>query len=206
MLWLSDARRNKFDAKGIKCLFLGYCKGTKAYRFMCAEIRKIIRSRDVVFDEDSTIIGHTLEMSPSGSSETPLLVLVDESSKPTLSNASDDDDSNKEELVGDNEVVAPTPSEEEEAKSIQEPRYPRKEQWPPGEWWKNHILLQQEVEGTNVPSLEDPFNVCKAMRSEDVSKWKVAMQEEYDSLIANGMWESPWAKGSTSRRCSSAST
>ena len=33
---------------------------------------------NVVFDEDSTSVGHGLEMSPSGSSETPSLVLVDE--------------------------------------------------------------------------------------------------------------------------------
>src|SRR5579875_3683115 len=27
-----DAKRTKLDAKGTKCLFLGYCEGTKAYR------------------------------------------------------------------------------------------------------------------------------------------------------------------------------
>ena len=37
-------------------------------------------------------------------------------------------------------------------------------------------------------TLEDPLNVCKAMRSEDASKWEAAMQEKYDSLMANGTW------------------
>ena len=73
-----QAKRGKLDAKGTKCLFLGYCEGTKAYRLMCVETGKIIRSRDVVFVEDSTSVGHGLEMSPSGS-DTPPLVLVDES-------------------------------------------------------------------------------------------------------------------------------
>ena len=32
-----DEKRTKLDAKGIKCLFVGYCKGTKAYRLVCLE-------------------------------------------------------------------------------------------------------------------------------------------------------------------------
>ena len=32
---VSDQRRTKLDVKGIKCLFFGYCEGTKAYRLIC---------------------------------------------------------------------------------------------------------------------------------------------------------------------------
>ena len=145
-----DSKRGKLDAKGTKCLFLGYCEGTKAYRLMCVETRKIIRSRDVVFDEDSTSVGHGLEMSPSGSSETPSLVLVDKSSKPTLPSASDVNESKNEELVDAEEGESPssssTPSEGEDHGSTQEPRCPRRERRPLREWWKNHSLPQQDVE------------------------------------------------------------
>ena len=133
-----DAKRGKLDAKGTKCLFLGYCEGTKAYRLMCVETMKIIRSRDVVFDEDSTSVGHGLEMSPSGSSETPSLVLVDESSKPPPTDDGDDGDLKKVEKPEGEEGGAsvapsstPTPSNVEDE---QEPRYPRRERRPPGEW------------------------------------------------------------------------
>ena len=37
--------------------------------------------------------------------------------------------------------------------------------------------------------LDDPMNLCKALRSKDVSKWEAAMQEEYDLLMVNGTWE-----------------
>ncbi len=33
------------------CVFLGYCERTKAYRLMCVETKRIIKSRDVVFLE-----------------------------------------------------------------------------------------------------------------------------------------------------------
>jgi hypothetical protein len=33
------------------CVFLGYCEGTKTYRLMCVQTKRIIKSRDVVFLE-----------------------------------------------------------------------------------------------------------------------------------------------------------
>lgn len=38
-------------------------------------------------------------------------------------------------------------------------------------------------------SLEDPLNMCETIESKDASKWKLAMQKEYDSFMANRMWE-----------------
>jgi hypothetical protein len=193
-----DSKRGKLDAKGTKCLFLGYCEGTKAYRLMCVETRKIIKSRDVVFVEDSTSVGHGLEMSPSGSSETPSLVLVDESSKPPSSDDNVEGDSKRDDSTssGEGEVkrdeqdgAIDAPPSPQPSSNDEEPRYPRRERRPLGHWWKNHILPQYEVECANVASLDDPLNLCEAMQSEDASKWESAMQEEYNALIANKTWE-----------------
>ncbi len=98
------ARREegKLDAKGTKCLFLGYCEGTKAYRLMCVQSKKIIKCRDVEFMEDSTSVGNDLEMHPSGRNETPNVVIVDSSSKsPYVDDDAKEDPSNEE--------VTPTP-------------------------------------------------------------------------------------------------
>jgi hypothetical protein len=73
---VSDEKRGKLDAKGTKCLFLGYCEGTKAYRLMCVQSKKIIKCRDVEFMEDHTSVGNDLEMHPSGRNETPNVVIV----------------------------------------------------------------------------------------------------------------------------------
>lgn len=53
---LPDEKRDKFDAKDTKCLFLGYDESIKPYRFMCLKINKIIKSRDVMFMKDRTSI------------------------------------------------------------------------------------------------------------------------------------------------------
>ncbi len=48
---IPDEKRNKLESKSIPCVFLGYYEGTKTYRLMCVETKRIINSRDVIFLE-----------------------------------------------------------------------------------------------------------------------------------------------------------
>ncbi len=48
---IPDEKRSKLESKSIPCVFLKYCEGTKAYRLMCVETKRIIKSQDVVFLE-----------------------------------------------------------------------------------------------------------------------------------------------------------
>jgi hypothetical protein len=134
-----DEKRGKLDAKGTKCLFLGYCEGTKAYRLMCVQSKKIIKCKDVEFMEDSTSVSNDLEMCPSGRNETPNVVIVDTSSKSPFV----DDDDVKEDPR--NQEAPPTlgcsstpstPSKdasgEQERQPTEEHRYPLRERRPLG--------------------------------------------------------------------------
>ncbi len=49
--YIRDEKRSKLESKSMPCVFLGYCERTKAYRLMCVETKRIIKSRDVVFLE-----------------------------------------------------------------------------------------------------------------------------------------------------------
>jgi hypothetical protein len=135
-------------------------------------------------------------MHPSGRNEIPNVVIVDTSSK---SPCVDDDEgtSDVKEHPGNQEALptlgrSSTPSSpykdastngEQEGQTLEEHRYPLRERRPLGEWWKNHILPQQDVERANVACLDDPLNLYDAMHLEDASKWEAAMQEEYASLL-----------------------
>jgi len=55
-------KTSKCDGKGTKCLFLGNCQDTNAYKLMFVDTKKIIESQNVVFMEDGTNIGNDLEM------------------------------------------------------------------------------------------------------------------------------------------------
>ncbi|KAM7489607.1 hypothetical protein LguiB_027091 [Lonicera macranthoides] len=49
-----DEKRRKLDDKGEKCVFLGVIEASKAYKLFNPLTKKIITSRDVIFDEEST--------------------------------------------------------------------------------------------------------------------------------------------------------
>jgi len=44
-------KRSKLESKSIPCVFLGYYEGSKSYRSMCVETKRIIKSQDVMFLE-----------------------------------------------------------------------------------------------------------------------------------------------------------
>ena len=70
--------RKKLDSKAHECLFLGFCPTSKAYRLWSIHKRKILHSRDVIFDEETA---PGLSLSTIGSTSPPdySLIFPDES-------------------------------------------------------------------------------------------------------------------------------
>ena len=48
-------QRTKVDVKSIQCIFIGYGDEEFDYKFWDSKMRKVIRSKDVVFHEDQTV-------------------------------------------------------------------------------------------------------------------------------------------------------
>lgn len=53
-LHIPDAHRKKLDHKGEKCIFLGVSNQSKTYKLYNLNTKKIVNSRDIIFDEDTT--------------------------------------------------------------------------------------------------------------------------------------------------------
>lgn len=49
--YILDEKQKKLDNKGVKCIFLGVSKPSKAYKLYNSTTKKIIISRDVLFDK-----------------------------------------------------------------------------------------------------------------------------------------------------------
>ncbi|GJX61084.1 retrovirus-related pol polyprotein from transposon TNT 1-94, partial [Tanacetum coccineum] len=80
---VKDVARDKLDAKSVKCTFIGYGSDEMGYRFWDSKSHKVVRSRDVTFNEDSlygakaatdssnlTKPNQKDQVSPGGSSDT----------------------------------------------------------------------------------------------------------------------------------------
>jgi predicted metal-binding protein len=184
-----DQRRTKFDAKGVKCLFLGYCEGTKGYLLFCLKTKKIIKSPDVVFFKDKTF----LEDCPSGSINEAQEVKVDISPKSKVEASGDISEPNIED-ESEAEVPAakstrsmeasklnaskktatkPPPPLQYDNETIGNTRYPDRPRKPLGEWWKNHIPQPQDDEHANMAIVGEPRNLREALESSDASEWEL---------------------------------
>ena len=75
-------------------------------------------------------------------------------------------------------------------------RYPDRAGKLLGEWWKNHIPPPWDKQNTNIAIVGEPRSLIEAIELSDASEWELAIQEEYESLIANDTWElTPLLKG-----------
>ena len=192
-----DSQRTKLEAKATKCVFLGYCEGTKTYRLMSLETKKIIRARDVTFCENSKVEDNLDDGPCWRSGDKP--AIVDQSSKSPVIDIVDEDKDDKdggdEEHIEDRHLKTKNGEKKAEATAVEDNasssdrRYPERNRRPLGEWWKNHILPHGEEEYANVALLDAPLTIREAMSCDDANKWKQAMQEEYKLLMDNGTWE-----------------
>nr|CAN62498.1 hypothetical protein VITISV_000081 [Vitis vinifera] len=154
----SDAR-SKLDAKSKICFFIGYGDEKFGYRFWDKQNRKIIRSRNVIFNEQvmytdrSTVVSDVIEIDQKKSE----FVNLDELTESTVQKKGEEDKNNVNSQI------------------FQEHRPPQR--YSPV---LNYLLLTNGRE----PECYD-----EALQDENSSKWELAMKDEMDSLLGNQAWE-----------------
>ncbi|KAE8711146.1 putative ribonuclease H protein [Hibiscus syriacus] len=161
--------RSKLDAKSKECIFLGYKKGVKGFKFWNPIAKKIVTSKDVVFDEqpmlqqkkDTTVVDFE-----------QFLVEKIENSQ-TTSGGSATDDLQDYSLARD--------------------RVRRTNINP-----LNILGFEDLASFALTVSSDDPVTFHDAVTSQENDKWMASMVEEMESLNHNRTWELvrlPEAKG-----------
>ena len=162
----SDAH-SKLDAKSKTCFFIGYGDEKFGYRFWDEQNRKIIRSRNVIFNEQvmykdrSTVVPDVTEIDQKKSE----FVNLDGLTKSTVQKRGEKDKENVDSQVDQSTLVAKV---RKSSRTIRAPhRY---------SLTLNYLLLTDDGE---------PKCYEEALQDENSSKWELAKKDEMDSLLGN---------------------
>ena len=204
--------RHKLESKSFKCYFVGYSLTQKAYRFWDPVGRKIKISRDVIFDENCNFHSHfspqpdnffelcprpidpattsqqqvtnTVAITPPVAGEMDIqLESSPECSLESENTSSNHPEDNPVQTEGpDNSAITHGHDLSHGSTSIRHSPYPLRVRVPTRQW---SSLLSTDVQKTEV---YEPTSYSDAMECADAHLWKIAIQEEYDSLMSNKTW------------------
>lgn len=186
--------RRKLDSKSLKSYFVGYSDSQKAYRFWDPISRKIKTSRDVIFDEQ---IFYTPAPTPRQLNEDPFnhlisipLIPAEESIKHQLSAPLEIAQ------IEENVTASPVDVINELILYQSQMRF----RIPTLIVSAFHLILfvfvSQGVDGRSqcrrltgyVAEPDEPENLNDALKSRDAALWKLAVEDEYNSLTDNKTW------------------
>ncbi|GJY65031.1 retrovirus-related pol polyprotein from transposon TNT 1-94 [Tanacetum coccineum] len=184
-----DQKRSKLDDKSRKCVLLGVSDESKAYRLYDPVSKKIIVSRDVIFEEDeSWSWGNDKEENMSSDLEW-----------------GDDHNNNEDERYNDAPANSNEPGSSSNASQSSEigspfndgsdgtnspsPNVGRARKTPV--WMKDYVTgdVSTDDEGLNVMMMlteDDPLTFEEAVKNR---QWRDAMKAEIDSIEKNKTWE-----------------
>lgn len=174
---ISSDERSKLDPKSKGCTFIGYTKGVKGFKFWDPVSRKVVLSRDAVFDEQSMLKQSVLtELPQSDGSHSGSKVIPTEVQETQMQKGK-----------------APCTSQEHgdsqsENSDMQEYLLAR-------DRGRRHIKPPERYGFEDMASVAlhissgDPCNFQEAINSPEKEQWMGAMMEEMESLHKNQTWE-----------------
>lgn len=189
MVHVPKEKRQKWDKKSIKLIFMGYCENSKGYRLMDPETHKVVTSRDVVFIESCKENAAVTIPCPTNvtvkeiltESESAISQKQEISTRESIDAQGDGEDSSEYETDGGerDETYYPPRSISHQNYSSNITLRPKVKQ-NPAENDKTFMCLFTD--------LTDPQTVEEALSSPQASEWRQAMDQEYNSLIKNQTW------------------
>lgn len=197
-------KRTKLDAKTKECVMVGYCEDSKAYRLYCPCSKQLVKSRDVVFDEQwEPTLATPMDSPPSQSTlvleeprdeecskQQPAHVLLEE---PLVEPAPSNKPVDAQQAVREAQQQAPNQglpvrSGGDGSAAV---RRSSRIRHAPGEWWKASGASHSDGSRheAHLAMCSEPQTLQQALSGSDAQQWKQAMDEEYESLTKNHTWQ-----------------
>ena len=196
-------KRRKLDDKSKKCVFLGVSEESKAWRLYDPVMKKIVISKDVIFDEDKSWVwnqtGEKKEILDYGEEEQNTEEIEGDMACPPSTANSLPSDSSSSFASGSNSTspspVSPlpspislSPSRSIEREVVGGPRARK----PPG-YLADYVMGEGEDEEESLSVMllvmmteNDPVKLEEAVKDK---VWREAMKNEIESIEKNNTWE-----------------
>lgn len=158
--------RRKLDEKSKQCIFLGYGTEVKGYRLYDQQRRRVIYSRDVLFNESKV-----------GAVEN------EDKVQKSVEIQGDSTEVPVDDLTDSSENIVDQVDQEHDPSSRESTQLRRSQR----------ATRQPDYYGNWVNSIEDlpnePVTLTEALTSTEKDRWKIAMQKEFESLEENQVWD-----------------
>ncbi len=159
---IPDSQRRKLDKKAQQYRFVGYCRNSKGYRLFDEESQKIVKKRDVVFNE--------LNFATTDSNQ-QVTVNLDSETEP--------------EQIREQSI-----SEDTQQQHSQQRQFSRAKTQPVRFGFDEYVDVATvdhlAYRATEVP---EPKTMEEALSSNEANEWRAAADSEYSSLLENQTWE-----------------
>lgn len=184
MVHVPKQKRRKWDVKSNELIFVGYCEESKGYRFIHPTTRKLTKSRDVVFLENSFIgkISSNKSVTNNFVTDNQVVESIDQDQVLVEADPWSETIENSEGSSDTDEDSVSTDASEDELDTTVLPRRterPHKQRVFPD--CVSYFVHGQEP--------DDPRTVKEAMSRHDRKLWKKAMDDEFGSLQENKTWD-----------------
>ncbi|CAJ2662759.1 unnamed protein product [Trifolium pratense] len=182
---ISSEDRSKLDPKSKKCVFVGYSKGVKGFKLWDPVSKKMVLSRDVVFDEQFMLKQPEVTESAGGS---PNKEAIQVEIEPTPTNNIPQVHQQPPETTttnNDTEVLGGATEDLAGENDYQLVRDRERRSVKPPERYGYEDLAAYAL----LTSSGDPSTFREAMASQEKERWMGAMMEEMESLQKNHTWE-----------------
>ncbi|GAU44223.1 hypothetical protein TSUD_399870 [Trifolium subterraneum] len=182
---IPDTQRKKLDPKGIKCVLLGVSEESKAYKLYDPLQKKIIISKDVVFDESN---GWNWDEKAKTQSPQVIEETISEHSGQGIT-VEDDQQREEHTPIDENEYEENYEDNGDVNTTIRQ--LPPRARKPPG-WVQDYVT---NIEDNDIEAMQnlvvfrddsDPHNYEEASK---MTVWRKAMDQEIESIERNNPWE-----------------